>query len=327
MSLADKSLPRILITGATGFVGPVLLNALKTGFFRDAELFVWEYNPDGETVGNQFNVDICSRQAVFSSIAAIRPTHVIHLAAQSHVPTSFAQPELTWNINVMGTLYLFEAITTYVPEAGILIISSSEVYGKSFQAGIALDENALLQPQNPYAASKAAADLMAGQYASQGLHVLRIRPFNHVGPGQREEFVVSSFAAQIARIEAGLQSPVLHVGNLQAQRDFLDVRDVVRAYVLALEHIFDLPTGLVLNICSGVPQKIEELLFSLLAQASLSIKVEVDTARMRPSDIPLAVGIAGLAKQHLGWQAEIGFEETLVAVLDDWRAKVHSEGV
>ncbi len=310
---------RILLTGATGFVGPRLLEELKKGFFSKAEIFVWVYEHAVAIDTDPLNIDIRSRKAVFASIAEICPTHIVHLAAQSHVPTSFDQPELTWNINVMGTLHLFEAVKKYVPGAGILFISSSEIYGYSFQGGTALGENALLQPQNPYAASKAAADLMAGQYAAHGLRILRLRPFNHIGPGQREEFVASSFAAQVARIEVGQQPPVIRVGNLIAQRDFLDVRDVVQAYVLALEHLFNLPTGLVLNICSGQPRKIEDLLTVLIKQSTVPISVEIDPNRLRPSDTPLAVGVATAAQQSLGWSASIPFEQTLRDVLNYWR--------
>lgn len=316
---------RILLTGATGFVGPCLLTALKMGHFENVERFIWAYDPDDSSGQNALNVDIRSREAVFTSIKTLRPTHVIHLASQSHVPTSFVRPELTWDINVMGTLHLLEAVKKYVPDAGVVFISSSEVYGRSFQKGSPLDENSLLQPQNPYAASKAAADLMAAQYASSGLQIIRLRPFNHIGIGQREEFVVSSFAAQVARIETGLQPPVLRVGNLDAQRDFLDVRDVVHAYVLVLEQLFDLPSGLVLNICSGVPRKIVDILSGLIAQATTRITIEIDPQRLRPSDTPLAVGNAAAAQLRLGWHAEIPFEKSLDDILNAWRTRIQSE--
>jgi len=317
---------RILLTGATGFVGPRLLNELQAGAFRQAQFLVWDYRPESMESDLSTNIDICSAEAVSASVADFRPTHVIHLAAQSHVPTSFQKPELTWRINVLGTLNLFEAVKKYAPQAGILYISSSEVYGRSFQAGKPLDENALLQPQNPYAASKAAADLMAGQYATQGLRVIRLRPFNHIGPGQREEFVASAFAAQIARIEAGQQKPILSVGNLDAQRDFLDVDDVVHAYVKALESVQSLAPGLVLNICSGHSVSIQGLLNILLKQSSCDIRVEPDPSKMRPSDTPVAAGCAVAALNSLNWKAQISLEDTLKSVLHDWRQIVDDNG-
>ena len=316
---------RILLTGATGFVGPRLLDALRKGFFHDAQLLVWDYRPDENSPGSSTNIDICSSSSVAASVKKFKPTHVVHLAAQSHVPTSFEKPELTWRINVMGTLNLFEAVKKHVPQAGILYISSSEVYGRSFQAGKPLDETALLQPQNPYAVSKAAADLMAGQYAAQGLRVIRLRPFNHIGVGQREEFVAAAFAAQVARIEAGLREPVVRVGNLEARRDFLDVADVVRAYVMALERIETLPPGLIMNICSGTARKIEDLLNGLIAQAACPVLVEHDPDRLRPSDTPVAVGCADAVRHHLGWGPQIPFSSTLKDILDDWREKVAHE--
>lgn len=314
---------RILLTGATGFVGPRLKHALQSGS-DSPEILCWARHSEVAPEGLVHRLDICSKHEVMESIKTFAPTHVVHLAAQSHVPTSFKDPEETWRVNVMGTLNLFEALREHTPSAAVLYISSSEVYGHSFRHGVPLDESALLQPRNPYAASKAAADLMAGQYAEFGLRVLRIRPFNHIGPGQSENFVASAFAAQIARIEAGQQAPVLRVGNLDAQRDFLDVEDVVRAYALALDRLPELPAGLVLNLCSGQPRRIRELLDSMLAETSCIIQEEVDHARMRPSDTPFAVGLAQAAHRHLGWSPAIPFQKTIQALLNDWRQKVRT---
>ena len=313
---------RILLTGATGFVGPCLIEAIRRPQkFAEADLIVWGYDSNDESGTNPHNIDVRDRRSVEKAIQGLQPTHIVHLAAQSHVPTSFKQPQLTWDINVMGTLNLFEAVKNYAPEAGIVFISSSEVYGKSFQIGQPLDETTLLQPQNPYAASKAAADIMAGQYAAQGLRIIRLRPFNHIGVGQRDEFVVPSFASQIARIEAGCQEPVLRVGNLEAQRDFLDVRDVVRAYVSVLEQIDNLPVGLALNICSGIPRKISVLLHGLLELTNCTIDVKKDPARLRPSDTPVAVGNAEAVSHYLNWQPQIPLNQTLSEILDEWRTK------
>jgi len=310
---------RVLITGAGGFVGPLLLQALhRSSVFARADYQLWDNQP-GKT--GTLSFDIRRADAVGAAVAAFQPSHVIHLAAQSHVPTAFAQPELTWQVNVMGSLNLFEAVRRHAPQAGVVYISSSEVYGAAFKAGRPLDETAPLEPTNPYAASKAAADLMAGQYAAVGLHIVRLRPFNHIGPGQSENFVASAFAAQIARIEAGRQAPVVRVGNLEARRDFLAVDDVVRAYVMALEQVKHLPIGLILNLCSGRSCRIGDLLAILLQQASRPIIVEPDPARLRPSDTPLAVGCAAAARRHLGWEPRIPLPKVLEALLNDWRQK------
>lgn len=317
---------RILLTGATGFVGPRLLRSLRERF-AGASILSWTRHAVIANNSAERQVDIRSASEVDATVGDFRPTHVVHLAAQSHVPTSFRDPEGTWQVNVMGTLHLLEAVRRHVPEAAVLYVGSSEVYGRSFQIGSPLTETALLQPQNPYAASKAAADIMCGQYAGQGLRTIRMRPFNHIGAGQSEDFVASAFAAQIARIEAGLQEPVLRVGNLDAQRDFLDVEDVVRAYVLALDRPQGLPPGIVLNLCSGTPRRIRDLLDMLLQETHASIKVETDSARMRPSDTPYAVGSAEVAKSCLGWVPRIPLYETVRAVLDDWRRVVRSAAV
>ena len=163
---------------------------------------------------------------------------------------------------------------------------------------------------------------MAGQYAEHGLRIIRMRPFNHIGVGQRNEFVVPAFAAQIARIEAGLQDPVLMVGNLDAQRDFLDVFDVVAAYVSALERIDSLPTGLALNVCSGVPRKISDMLSGLLQLSEFDIEVKRDPTRMRPSDVPLVVGDCSALSRYLGWKPQVSLKQTLLNVLNEWRDKV-----
>ena len=256
------------------------------------------------------------------AISVLQPDLVVHLAAQSHVPTSFEKPGLTWDINVMGTLHLFESIKTHAPDAGILFVSSSEIYGKSFLGGTPLKEDASFKPQNPYAASKAAADIMAGQYAEQGLRIIRMRPFNHIGVGQRSEFVVPAFASQIAKIESGQQEPVLLVGNLDAQRDFLNVVDVVSAYVLALENMDSLPPGLALNVCSGVPRRISDVLNCLLGLSQIDIQVRLDPLRMRPSDIPVAVGDCSALVNRINWSPKVTFKQTLQNILNEWRQKV-----
>jgi GDP-4-dehydro-6-deoxy-D-mannose reductase len=318
----NNTAPIILITGATGFVGPYLLEALRrSAKLSAAQVVVWGYNQQNHAA-DPASVDIRNFDEVEGAVRTLQPDYVIHMAAQSHVPTSFENPHLTWDVNVMGTLNLFEAVKTHVPRAAVLFVSSSEVYGKSFQSGQALDEASLLQPQNPYAASKAAADIMAGQYAAQGMQVIRVRPFNHIGPGQRHEFVVPAFASQIARIEAGQQDPILKVGNLEAQRDFLDVRDVVRAYLLALEQIESLDPGLILNICSGNPKKISELLQGLLNHTDCDIKIEEDPDRMRPSEIPLAAGDSTAVSACLDWQPRIPLDKTLGEILTYWRNKI-----
>lgn len=317
---------RILVTGGGGFVGSYLLKKLKETFAKDASLFSWDfysgYNEHSVDNVQFLKVDIRDRTAVEDSIKSIQPTHIVHLAAISHVPSAIRDPFSTFEVNIFGTLNIMEAVKSFCPGAGVIYISSSEVYGASFQEKNALDETAPLQPLNPYAVSKASADLMVGQYAEQGLQVIRLRPFNHIGPGQSEGFVISSFAYQIARIEQGFQERVIKVGNLNTKRDFLDVRDVVSAYVQVIKKIKSLPSGLVMNIASGMPRKISEILDALLSHANCSIEVQLDKSRLRTSDTPITVGLSEKARKLLCWQPKISWESTLISILDWWRERV-----
>jgi GDP-4-dehydro-6-deoxy-D-mannose reductase len=185
-----------------------------------------------------------------------------------------------------------------------------------------LNEDALLDPVDEYSATKAAADLALGALAETGLKCIRLRPFNHTGAGQSEAFVVPAFATQIARIEAGLEPPVLHVGNLEAQRDFLDVRDVARAYALAAQNVEQLGTGMVLNIASGVPRRVLDILDTLIAKSQSTISVEQNPARRRSNEIPFMVGDASRARKLLRWKPECSFDDTLTTVLNDCRRRV-----
>lgn len=315
----------ILVTGSDGFVGRWLLKALVSrlpdggrivGATRTESLL-----PGIETVA----LDITDQQRVAAVVQSVRPDCIIHLAAVTAVQESRRAPRRTWAVNVDGTLNLAQAVLDAVPSARLLFASTSEVYGATFKSWTGpLHEGALLDPANPYAASKAAADLMMGQMARDGLRAIRFRPFNHTGPGQTEDFVVPAFAAQIARIERGLQEPVMRVGNLEAHRDFLDVRDVAGAYAEAALSRSDaeLSPGTILNLASGVPRRISDVLQALLDRSRVPIRIEPDPARMRPNDVPLAVGDASRARSLLRWSPTVRWEATLDAVLEHWRAVV-----
>jgi len=321
---------KILVTGANGFVGKYLLSKIQSAFGATAQIASWDVLQQLSRVSScscdqviWSNVDVTNAQKVAIAVQQFLPTHVIHLAAISHVPTSLKQPQKTWDVNVLGTLHLMEAVKKYCPQCLVVYVSSSEIYGSSFKGSQqGLTEDALLQPRNHYAASKAAADLMVGQYVEQGMVAIRLRPFNHVGPGQSEDFVVSSFAAQIARIEQHLQPPVVDVGNLDARRDFLDVTDVVAAYVQVLASVESLPRGLVLNIASGIPRRIGDILDELLQHSTEKIEIRSDPERMRAADIPVAFGVSARAKDCLNWEPRVLWKDTLVSILDYWRTKI-----
>ncbi len=225
---------RILITGASGFVGRHLLTRLAAAF-PDAELVAC-----GERLTT---LDVTDGAAVLALVRQAHPRACVHLAAVSAVPAARAEPDLAWRVNLHGTLALARAILEAAPGCLLLFASSADIYGRSFDGGMPANERTAPAPMNTYAATKAAADLALGALAADGLRCVRVRPFNHTGPGQSADFVVPAFARQIARIEAGLQPPRLAVGALDPMRDFLDVRDVCAAYVACLRRAEELRTG------------------------------------------------------------------------------------
>ncbi len=310
----DRS-TRILVTGAGGFVGGWMIRRLAVALPGAVVLPVGRGDQGGPSL------DVTRTADVDAVVARFRPTVVIHLAGMSSLIQARAEHRAAWNVNLFGTLNLAEAVMRHVPDARFVQAGSSEVYGGSFNAnGGTVDEDTPLAPLNPYATTKAAADLLLGEMAETGLQAVRFRPFNHTGPGQSTAFVVSSFAAQIAAIEHGEREPVMRVGNLDARRDFLDVRDVVEAYLLAATAP-SLPRGLVLNLASGEPRRIGDILDALLGLSSVPIHVERDPALMRPSDVPVTAGNAARARAQLGWRPSIPWEVTLSDVLDDHRRR------
>jgi GDP-4-dehydro-6-deoxy-D-mannose reductase len=247
---------------------------------------------------------------------------IVHLAAQTYVPAARKDPWPTFEINIRGTINVLESMKALnLRQSRVLIVGSSEAYGFVRADDLPLDENQPFNPgANPYSVSKIAQDMLGLQYfQSDGLTVLRARPFNHIGPGQQPIFVAPNFATQIAEIEAGLKPPVLRVGNLAAERDFSDVRDVVRAYHLILTRG---EPGAVYNICSGRALSIQRLVDILIGYARRDITVEVDPERVRPVDVPRVVGDFSALQQATGWQPAYTIEDTLRDVLDDCRQQV-----
>ena len=313
---------RTLITGANGFVGQILCRLLQQAGHHVIAL-VGGSSPQPEHADQTLHCDIRDAAALEQAVREAAPSHVVHLAAITHVPTSFKEPLLTWQTNVMGSVNLLQAVQRQAPNAFVLFVSASEVYGASFKQGIPLAENTLCQPMNPYAASKLAAEAAFNEHFRQGMPGVIVRPFNHIGVGQSAEFVTASFARQIALIEAGKQAPELKVGNLDASRDFLDVQDVCAAYVQLLqlsEHSGAYPRCY--NICSGQPRKIQEILDTLLAMSSKTITVIQDPERMRPSDIPTATGDTSAIRETIGWQPEIELRQTVENLLEHWKVEV-----
>lgn len=324
MSLdVPPALGRLLITGADGFVGTWFIRRLKAQMPADWRLFGLVQQATEASDGlERCVIDITQPGSVDQAVASIKPTCVVHLAAIAAISHARSDPRHTWAVNLDGTRYLAEAVLRHTPRARFVFVGTSEVYGGSFNAwsGRPLDETALLDPTNPYASSKAAADLLIGQMCHDGLQAVRFRPFNHAGPGQSEAFVIPAFAAQIVRIERGLQEPVLRVGNLDAERDFLDVRDVVDAYARAVFKSDDSNSGRVFNLASGYPRRIGDLLQNMIALSEAQIEIEIDRARLRPNDTPRAIGNSQHARDILGWEPAVEWQTTLKGVLDSFRA-------
>lgn len=313
---------RVLITGAGGFVGPYVHAALRKVCGDIAIVATSKDDGSHPLIGRTETLDVTDKAAVAEAIGRHRPTHVINLAGIAAPAVAQADPEAAWRLHLNGALNLADAILGVAPECWLIQVGSGLAYGESAKAGHPLDETALLAPTDDYGASKAAADLALGAMCRKGLKCVRMRPFNHTGAGQAEDYVVPAFAMQVARIEAGLAPPVIGTGNLDAERDFLDVRDVAKAYALVVARSAALEPNAIFNIASGIPRRVGDILDQLLARSTVKITVERDAQRFRANDLPRVVGDASLARARLGWVPEYDFEDTLSAVADDWRARV-----
>ena len=261
--------------------------------------------------------DLPQLQAFF---AEIRPDYVFHLAAQAFVPTSWADPWNTLANNIRGQLNVLLAALGLDTMPRVLVIGSAEEYGAVTAADLPIDEETPLRPSSPYAVSKVTQDMLGYQYfASHRLPVVRVRPFNHIGPAQSPAFVTSDFAKQIAEAEAGQREPILRVGNLQGRRDFSDVRDIVRGYHLALT---EGEPGEVYNLGAEESYSIRQVLDILLGFSRLKMSVEQDPKRLRPADIPNLVADCSKMRARTGWKAAIAIEQSLHDILEYWRGQV-----
>lgn len=316
----------VLVTGASGFVGSRLIRALRTYLPADMRLSGWDHAPTDEALAVENvewrTVDLTDAEAVDAVIREAPPSRVFHLAARSSIHQSQTAAKATHDVNVRGTAILANALQAHAPGSVMIFASSGEVYGSAFAAGSALSETSPVLPVNPYARSKLAAEFVLQDTLSETCPVIVLRPLNHTGPGQDERFVVPSFAAQIARIEMGLVPPRLSVGNLAAERDFLDVADVIDAYLATLELAGSASGFQVYNVAAGRPRSIASILDRLVALSSVSFSVETDPARMRPVDIPRTLCDTSAFLAKTGWQPKRDFDATLADVLNWWRGRV-----
>jgi GDP-4-dehydro-6-deoxy-D-mannose reductase len=315
----------VLITGVTGMAGSHL-----------AEYLLKE-EPDFKIVGTKrsrsslanieqirnkielMDCDLTDFSGTLRTIEVSRPDYIFHLAAHSFVPDSWRAPHVTLMDNVVMQLNIFEAVRHVGLNSVIQVALSSEEFGRVLPDEMPITEKNMFRPLSPYAVSKVTQDMLAFQYfESYGMKVIRTRAFNHEGPRRGEMFVTSCFAKQIAEIEAGLKPAKVLVGNLSARRDWSDVRDVVRAYWLAVNHCVP---GEDYNIASGVSRSVEEMLECLLGMSKMKIEVVLDQKRQRPSDVPDLLGDASKFRKTTGWKAEYTFEQTMADLLDYWRAQ------
>ncbi len=312
---------RVLVTGAHGFVGLHLSAALRA---RGHEVIATEHGTRAAAHDEAaLSVDVTSALEVRGALDLARPDAVAHLAAQAFVPASLDDPAGTFAINAGGTLNVLDAARELAAEGTrvrVLVVSSADVYGAQPAAAQPLAETTAPRPHNPYAASKVAAEALALAYArSFGVDAVVARSFNHIGPGQDARFAVPAFALQIARVAAG-GPPLVQVGNLEAQRDFLDVRDVCDAYVTLLEGGGE--AGEAYNVCSGAATAMREILRRLIEIAHVPVEVRDDPARMRPSDVPMSCGDPAKLHAATGWRPRIPLSAALRAVYDDARTRV-----
>lgn len=307
---------RVLVTGATGFVGTHLVQLLRRQSFSVHGTYLTKPTP-ASFPGELYRCDVRHAEQIRRVLRRVRPHRIFHLAALSSAVGSFQNSRSVYEANFWGTYNLVEAVHGIAPRARVLIVGSAQVYGAVAPKRLPVSESQALAPDSPYALSKAAADLLAHQYFRRfGLHIVLARPFNHTGPGQNPEFVCSGLARQVACIDLGLQPPVLRVGNLNVRRDFSDVRDVVKAYLLLVERG---RPGETYNVCSGRPVRVREVVNLLRSLSSRRISVRVQPRLLRPGETRILYGSNLKLRRATGWRAQCSLRETLSDLFAHWK--------
>lgn len=320
---------KVLVTGVTGFVGSHLAEFLLKR--KDVRLYgIIRWRSKTENIVHikdklkLYECDIRDASSVREVISEIKPDKIFHLSAQSFVPASWNAPAETLITNILGELNIFEACRHLKINPYIQIAGSSEEYGMVHKSELPVKETNPLRPLSPYAVSKVGQDLLAYQYfMNYKMKIIRTRGFNHTGPRRGEVFAESNFAKQIAQIEKGVQEPTIYVGNLEAKRDYTDVRDMVQGYWLAVKRC---KPGVVYNICRGKAYSIKTVLDILLSYSNSKVKIKRDPARLRPSDVPILIGDNSKFIKQTGWSPKIPFEQTLKDLLQFWREKLELNG-
>lgn len=318
----------VLVTGIDGFVGSHLAEAVLAhpayrvfGLVLDRSVSsrLDRLKPHIQLL----EADIVDREQVRHALSICKPARIYHLAGQAFVPLAMKDPLSTFNTNIDGGINVLESVRQEHLDCSVLVVSSGEVYGAVDPAQLPITERCAVNPNNPYAASKACIDIIAQQYRNSfKMEVVVARPFNHIGPGQSELFVSSAFAKQIIEIKAGVREPKLHVGNLAPKRDFTDVRDVVQAYILLLEESLEFG---VFNVCSGNSIPIRRILDTLLEIAGVTAEIVLDPERQRADDVPEIVGSPARLQSATGWHPNITLGKTLNDLLVYWEEQIRAK--
>lgn len=311
---------KALIIGAAGFVGGHLINHLS----GDCGYEVYVTKLPSEKLETEkasvYDLDILDYDAVAGLLEKIQPDQIYHLAAQSSVKISWEKPQLTADINIKGTINVLEAVRSTGKSPKILLVGSGEEYGRLRPEEIPVKEETIFRPGNIYAATKACQGMLGEIYSgAYGMDIVMVRAFNHIGPGQSEIFVIADFCRQAVMIEKGISEPVITVGNLAAERDFTDVRDIVRAYSSLMTSG---KSGQTYNVGSGTARSIQSMLDLILSKISVKTEVRQDEARMRPSDIPAIAADISRIKNDTGWKPVISLEDTIDDIMNYWRKRV-----
>ncbi len=312
---------KALVIGAAGFVGGYLIDHLIT----DCGFEVCATKLQNESIENNgvsvYDLDILKKDDIVTILKKENPQQIYHLAAQSSVGVSWSKPQLTADINIKGTINLLEAVRESGCSPKILLVGSGEEYGYVREEEVPIAEDTLMRPGNIYAVTKACQGMLGEVYArAYDMDIVMVRAFNHIGPLQSDTFVIADFCKQVAQIEANIKPPVIRVGNLEAKRDFTDVRDIVRAYSRLM---ISGKKGENYNVGSGKAVSIREMLDKILSHSKVKIDVEVDESRLRPSDVPIIEADISKICSDTGWQRTISVDDTIEDILNYWRNKIN----
>lgn len=311
---------KALIIGAAGFVGGYLTRHLDSSCGMEVHVTKLPAEEIPGNSGRVYNLDILNKEDIVSLLYEIRPDYIFHLAAQSSVGVAWKNPALTIDINIKGSVNVMDAVRELYYKPRVLLIGSGEEYGHIREGEIPIREENRIRPGNIYAATKACQNMIGNIYAqAYDMEIMMVRAFNHIGPAQPPIFVVSDFCRQVAEIEKGIREPVMYVGNLNARRDFTDVRDVVEAYGMLAEHG---QPGETYNVGRGESVSIKEVLDLIIALSGRNIKIEIDRNKLRPVDIPVIEADISKIRGLTGWEPKIPLRQTIEETLNYWRERV-----